>query len=104
MSEARARVLVADPISEDGVEELRRHFDVDVHTGQSSEQLLERIPGYEALVVRSETKVRAEHSAYGKVMMLTKNERDEWWTLLYDLSRDRVTEDQRLNLGMMVRH
>jgi len=61
VSEARARVLVADPISEDGVEELRRHFDVDVHTGQTSEELLDRIAGYDALVVRSETKVRAEH-------------------------------------------
>ncbi len=55
------RVLVADPISDDGVEELRRHFDVDVHTGQSSQELLDRIGDYEALVVRSETKVRAEH-------------------------------------------
>ena len=33
MSSERERVLVADPISDDGVEELRRHFEVDVHTG-----------------------------------------------------------------------
>ena len=52
----------------------------------------------------SMAKVRAEHSAYGRVMMLTKNEREEWWTLLYDPSRDRVNEDQRLNFGMMLRH
>jgi D-3-phosphoglycerate dehydrogenase len=61
LSAERERVLVADPISDDGVEELRRHFDVDVHTGQSSDDLLGRIGAYEALVVRSETKVRAQH-------------------------------------------
>jgi D-3-phosphoglycerate dehydrogenase len=63
VSDARARVLVADPISVDGVEELRRHFDVDVHTGQTSQELMDRIPAYDALVVRSETKVGAEHIA-----------------------------------------
>ncbi|HEY8741130.1 MAG TPA: phosphoglycerate dehydrogenase [Candidatus Dormibacteraeota bacterium] len=57
----RARVLVADPIADDGVEGLREHFDVDVITGQKHEELLERIADYDALVVRSETKVRAEH-------------------------------------------
>jgi len=61
VSSERERVLVADPISDDGVEELRRHFEVDVHTGQTGDQLLGRIGDYEALVVRSETKVRAEH-------------------------------------------
>ncbi len=47
------RVLVADPISDDGVDALRRHFDVDVHTGQTSDELLDRIGDYEAMVVRS---------------------------------------------------
>jgi D-3-phosphoglycerate dehydrogenase len=61
VSAERERVLVADPISDDGVEELRRHFEVDVQTGQTGEELLRRIGDYEALVVRSETKVRAEH-------------------------------------------
>lgn len=61
MSSQRARVLVADPIADDGIADLRQHFDVDVHIGQSSDELLGRIGDYEALVVRSETKVRAEH-------------------------------------------
>jgi D-3-phosphoglycerate dehydrogenase len=56
-------VLVADPIADDGVEELRKHFDVDVITGQTPEELLGRIGQYEALVVRSETKVKPEHIA-----------------------------------------
>src|SRR5258708_34817488 len=63
MTAQGGRVLVADPISDDGVDELRRHFDVDVHTGQTSDELLDRIGYYEAMVVRSETKVRAEHIA-----------------------------------------
>jgi D-3-phosphoglycerate dehydrogenase len=59
--QGRARVLVADPIADDGVEDLRRHFEVDVVTGQKPEELLARIADYDALVVRSETKVKAEH-------------------------------------------
>lgn len=54
------RILVADPIAGDGVERLRAAGRVDVDTGLSADQLLERIAGYDALVVRSETKVTAE--------------------------------------------
>jgi D-3-phosphoglycerate dehydrogenase len=55
-----ARILVADPIAEDGVERLRAAGTVDVDTGLTPEQLVERIGDYDALVVRSETKVTAE--------------------------------------------
>jgi len=55
-----ARILVADPIAEDGVERLRAAGEVDVVTGQTREELIERIGAYDALVVRSETKVTAE--------------------------------------------
>jgi len=61
---------VADPIAEDGVADLRRHFDVDVITGQAPEQLLACIGDYDALVVRSETKVRAEHIAAARRMKI----------------------------------
>ncbi len=54
------RILVADPIAADGVERLRAAGEVDVVTGLEPEALRERIAGYEALVVRSETKVTAE--------------------------------------------
>jgi D-3-phosphoglycerate dehydrogenase / 2-oxoglutarate reductase len=54
------RVLVADPIAEAGLERLRRHAQVDVHLKQTPAELRERIPGYEALIVRSETRVGAE--------------------------------------------
>lgn len=53
------RVLVADPIAQDGVAILREVADVDVRTGLPSEELLRAIPEYDALVVRSETKVTA---------------------------------------------
>lgn len=50
----------------------------------------------------SMAKVRAEHKSYGRVMMLTLDNGD-WWTLQYDPSREKVVEDQRLLLSMMVR-
>lgn len=55
-----ARILVADPIAEDGVERLRSAGTVDVATGLPKEELIARIGEYDALVVRSETKVTAE--------------------------------------------
>ncbi|GAC1338130.1 MAG: phosphoglycerate dehydrogenase [Candidatus Dormibacteria bacterium] len=56
----RPRILVADQIAADGVERLRGAGQVDVITGQSAAELVARIGDYEALVVRSETKVTAE--------------------------------------------
>jgi D-3-phosphoglycerate dehydrogenase len=55
----RLRILVADPIASEGVNYLRRFAKVDERRGQSAEALLEIIPRYDALVVRSETKVTA---------------------------------------------
>src|SRR3954470_15185552 len=53
------RVLVTEPIAEDGLAALRREADieVDVRLGLTPEQLIEAIPPYEGLIVRSETKV-----------------------------------------------
>ncbi len=55
----KLKVLVADPISPRGVEDLQRDgaFDVIFQTGLKEDQLLEIIPDCAALVVRSETKV-----------------------------------------------
>ena len=60
-----SRILVADRIAPDGVERLRAAGEVDVVTGLSREQLVERIRDYDALVVRSETKVTADVLAAG---------------------------------------
>src|SRR2546425_10881810 len=55
------RILVCDPIAEDGVEALKHSgADVDVRTGLSPEELRKSVDGYDALVVRSETKVTRE--------------------------------------------
>lgn len=54
------KVLVADPIANEAVEFLRDHAAVDVRVGLSPGELLAAIGDYEALVVRSETKVSAQ--------------------------------------------
>jgi D-3-phosphoglycerate dehydrogenase len=54
------RVLVADPIAEEGVSHLRQCASVDVKTKLSSEELCREIPDYDALVVRSQTRVTAD--------------------------------------------
>ena len=55
------KILVAEPIADAGIARLRGEgFDVDVETGLSREQLLERIADYDALIVRSATKADAE--------------------------------------------
>ena len=56
------RILVSDPISEKGVELLSNHpeLEVDVNTGLSPEELLQVIPSYHGLIIRSQTKVTAE--------------------------------------------
>ncbi len=57
-SKTAPRVLVCDPIAEDGVAALQRAgAEVDVRTGLSPEELRASVDGYDALVVRSETKV-----------------------------------------------
>ena len=53
-------ILIADPIASEGVDLLRAEADVDVKTGLKPAELLEIIGSYDALVVRSETKVTAE--------------------------------------------
>src|SRR3990172_10560175 len=52
------RILVCDPIAEDGVALLRqRGAEVDVRTGLSPDDLRATVDGYDALIVRSETKL-----------------------------------------------
>ena len=53
------KVLVAEPLSEAGLDLLRRELEVDVRSGLSPEELASIIDGYDALVIRSATKVDA---------------------------------------------
>ncbi|KAF3902464.1 hypothetical protein ABW21_db0202074 [Orbilia brochopaga] len=64
---AVSRVLIADPVSATGLETLSDpQFSVDVKLGLSEQQLCDIIPSYNALVVRSETKVTAKVLAAAK--------------------------------------
>jgi D-3-phosphoglycerate dehydrogenase len=56
------KVLIADSISQRGIDELSRDgaLDVTVKTGLSERDLVDLIPQFSALVVRSETKVTAD--------------------------------------------
>ena len=59
------RILVTEQIAEEGLAALRAAADVDLKTGLDKATLLEILPGYDALVVRSGTKVTAEVLAAG---------------------------------------
>jgi len=61
----RFRVLVADPIAAEGVVYLRGFAEVDERHGLTPDALLDVIARYDALVVRSETKVTAPLIAAG---------------------------------------
>src|SRR5258707_9548299 len=54
------RVLVSDPIAEAGIARLREVAEVDVKIGISPDELKAIIGDYDALAVRSETKVTAD--------------------------------------------
>jgi len=57
----KIRVLVCDPIENEGIEELRQGgFEVDVNPTISKDQLREVVSNYDALIVRSRTKVTRE--------------------------------------------
>ena len=51
------RVLVCDPTAEDGIALLRQVAEVTVQTGLKEDELVQVVPDYDALLVRSQTKV-----------------------------------------------
>jgi D-3-phosphoglycerate dehydrogenase len=53
------KVLVSDSLAQDGLDILSQAMDVDVNTGLSEDELVDIIGDYDALVVRSGTKVTA---------------------------------------------
>lgn len=55
------RVLITDPIADEGVEVLKKNgFDVTISPDMKGERLIEGIKGYDVLIVRSATKVTKE--------------------------------------------
>jgi D-3-phosphoglycerate dehydrogenase len=61
-----ARILVADPLAEDGLARLRREGEVTVASKLSEKDLISKIGDFDALVVRSETRVTAPVLEAGK--------------------------------------
>ena len=61
-----AKILVADPIAPAGLELLQAQAEVDVKGGLKGPELIEIMGDYDALVVRSETKVTAAVIQAGK--------------------------------------
>src|SRR5689334_7875022 len=58
---AAPKILVADSISQRGIDEMTRDgaLEVSVQTGLNEAALIEIIPGFSGVVVRSQTKVTA---------------------------------------------
>ncbi len=64
------KVLVSDPIAEQGIEILKKSVDVDIATGLEPSELIKRIGNYEALIVRSETQVTKDVISAGKKLKI----------------------------------
>lgn len=56
----KARVLVAEPLAPEGVDILREQTQVDEHLDMDRARLMKALPEYDALIVRSQTRVDAE--------------------------------------------
>ena len=56
----QVKVLVKEKIADSGVDLLRQNFDVDLGLEMSDEELSEAIGGYDAILIRSATKMTAE--------------------------------------------
>jgi D-3-phosphoglycerate dehydrogenase len=60
------KILVSDPLADEGLEILRKEFHVDVKTELPEEELVNIIDGYDALLVRSGTEVTSRVIEAGK--------------------------------------
>lgn len=62
---SRPRILVPEKVSPDGLALLTTHYEVDIRPSLTPTDLLTLIPSYQALIIRSETKVTAPVLAAG---------------------------------------
>lgn len=62
----KPRILIPEKISPDGLALLRASLDIHEREGLGPQELISIIPEYDALIVRSETKVTAAVLAAGK--------------------------------------
>ena len=66
-----AKILVCDPVAEDGIKVLREFgAQVDVRLGLPPEELISAIGEYDAVIVRSETKITAEAIEAGRRLQI----------------------------------
>ena len=70
MADRRKKVLITDEVSEEGIEVLRTEAQVDVKVGLKPEEIIAVIGDYEALMVRSQTKVTADIIEAGKKLQV----------------------------------
>ncbi len=70
MADRRKKVLITDQISEEGIAVLRKEADVDSRPGLKPEEIISIIGDYEALMVRSQTKVTSEIIEAGKKLQV----------------------------------
>ena len=59
------KILVVEPLAAEGLDLLRSHHQVDERIGLPREEIVAILPGYDALVVRSQVKADAEMIAAG---------------------------------------
>ena len=64
------RVLVAEEVAQEGLEQLRKHHDVDERIGLTREELCSILPEYDALIVRSQVQVDEELIAAGSRLIV----------------------------------
>ncbi len=64
------KVLIADSISDEGIDILRSYAQVDVKLGLKPEEIISTIGDYDALVVRSQTQVSAKIIQAGKKLQV----------------------------------
>jgi D-3-phosphoglycerate dehydrogenase len=64
------KVLVTEPIAEEGIDILKKQAEVDIKLGLKQKELLSIIGEYEALLVRSDTKATAEVIEAGKKLQV----------------------------------
>jgi D-3-phosphoglycerate dehydrogenase / 2-oxoglutarate reductase len=70
MENKKKKVLITDAISEEGIEILRQEADIDIKVGLKPEEIIACIGEYDALMVRSQTKVTSEIIKAGKKLQV----------------------------------
>jgi len=60
------KILITDPIDEEGIKILENEFDVDIKENLTEDEIISIIENYDAMIVRSATKVTAKIIEAGK--------------------------------------